>query len=193
MLLFGKVKCAKCDFAPLWSRPTAFEKHVNEVHKNVRPYACPTCDKKYSARGSLEVHVKRIHGRGSALSNVSKRTKTKSAIAKSKSKIDLVFDLLLLALVLEHSDPKMIRGDRSSPELFVVDNKNNRGDQDASSRSMGWMEGRPKLCSEKNHSITVYERSQSFLQSVVGLESKFWTPRTGTSQKERNLRSTVLR
>jgi hypothetical protein len=83
--VYGKVTCAECEFTA--TAPSAFEKHVNEVHKNVYPYVC--CDKKFSAKYLFKVHVDRMHKGIFPQSNVPKSAETTGAVVESKSSKNL--------------------------------------------------------------------------------------------------------
>jgi hypothetical protein len=78
--VYGKVTCAKCEFTAV--TPSAFEKHVNEVHNNVYPYVC--CDKAFSSRSAFKGHVDRMHEGIFPLSSVQKSAETTGTFVGSK-------------------------------------------------------------------------------------------------------------
>ena len=41
-----------------FSKLDSLRRHVNELHKGVRPYACNLCDKSYGRRDYLDRHIK---------------------------------------------------------------------------------------------------------------------------------------
>jgi uncharacterized Zn-finger protein len=53
------IKCASCDFTA--KMPSSFEKHINEVHKKVRPYVCTGCPKKFAGKLHMQDHFRKAH------------------------------------------------------------------------------------------------------------------------------------
>jgi hypothetical protein len=58
----NKVMCARCNFT--CPKPRTLERHINMVHKKVRPYACPDCPATFYGRYHMRDHFLRIHEQG---------------------------------------------------------------------------------------------------------------------------------
>ena len=52
-------RCEECNIS--FTQKYSVKKHIDAVHKQIRPYQCPNCEKSFSRKLSLKRHTDAIH------------------------------------------------------------------------------------------------------------------------------------
>ena len=65
----------------------SLRRHVNELHKSIRPYACSLCEKSYGRRDYLDRHMRNKH---QSLYHIDDETKKKILDVVSTKEAQLI-------------------------------------------------------------------------------------------------------
>ena len=68
-----KKACPKCEYKAADTRDV--ERHVKAIHDKVKDHECPICDKFFSQKVHLNVHIKTVHWMGTSKDKLPKEVK----------------------------------------------------------------------------------------------------------------------